>query len=161
MRLHDNLYCHERARRYECKAVRHLIDHVVAHYESSEIAVVAVVLVTARGSVHTGFGLDKRVGSPACLLSSLRQSGRLVLVLGVGVKALTARRPDWSLGLLLIRRIDDSARLRRWRRPVRPAGTCKSSRLCSDIRALINRDRDQSPRWEKHTCSLCRHPRWW
>ena len=59
MRLHDNLYCHERSRRYECKAVRHLIDHVVAHYESSEIAVVAVVLVTARGPINTSLGLDE------------------------------------------------------------------------------------------------------
>ena len=56
---HDNLYGYERARRYECKAARHLKDHIVIDYESSEVAVVAVVLVTARGAVNTHFGLDE------------------------------------------------------------------------------------------------------
>ena len=56
---HDNLYSYERARRYECKAARHLKNHIVADNESGEVAVVAVVLVTARGPINSSLGLDE------------------------------------------------------------------------------------------------------
>ena len=101
---HDNLYSYERARRYECKAVRHLKDHFVADNESREVAVVAVILVTARGPINSGFGLDERItarslaashgGTPPRQLiirvavtrrqvaEAMRSNGRLVLLVG-------------------------------------------------------------------------------
>ena len=58
---HDNLYRYERVRRYECKAARHLKEHIIADNESREVTVIAVVLVTARGSVNASLRLDERI----------------------------------------------------------------------------------------------------
>ena len=37
----------------------HLKDHVVGDYESSEVAVIAVVLIATRGPIYSRFGLDE------------------------------------------------------------------------------------------------------
>ena len=101
---HDNLYRYERVRRYECKAVRHLKEHIVADNEFRKVAVVAVVLVTACGPVNASLGLDERITarSPAAshggtpprqliikvavtrrqLAEPMRSHGRLVLLIG-------------------------------------------------------------------------------
>ena len=41
--------------------MRHVKEDVVADNEFSEVTVVGIVLVTAEGSVNTGFGLDERI----------------------------------------------------------------------------------------------------
>ena len=47
--------------RIDTSAMRQLIDDVIGDDETSKVAVVAIIFVTARGTVNTGFRLDEWV----------------------------------------------------------------------------------------------------
>ena len=64
--------------------MRHLKDHIVVDYESSEVAVVAVVLITARGAINTGFGLDEWITARS-LAASHGGTSRRPLIIRVAV----------------------------------------------------------------------------
>ena len=48
-------------KRKDTSAMRQLIDDVIGDYETSKVAVVAIIFVTASGTVNTGFRLDEWV----------------------------------------------------------------------------------------------------
>ena len=77
---HDNLYRYERVRRYECKAARHLKEDIIADNESCEVAVIAVVLVTARGPINSSLGLDEWITARSLAASTGGTPGRQLII---------------------------------------------------------------------------------
>ena len=60
--------------------MRQLIDDVIGDYESCKVAVVAIVLVTTRGSVNSGFGLDEWITARGLTASHVWNTRRPVII---------------------------------------------------------------------------------